>query len=113
MKKRSKTPCADGIAANFSYEMIPFDRQDFGVYGTDFTGINVHNAERVRQLAHDRRNHVYVPLSPQPYGLLLLSYVLYHRDWFRRTLPPVLTAISGPLWPGFPSSGRVLYSSHL
>ncbi len=56
MKKAQQNAIAlmEEIAANFSYEMIRLTDRILGFTGTDFTrGINVHNAERVRQLAHD------------------------------------------------------------
>ncbi len=76
------------IAANFSYEMIRLTDRILGFTGTDFTGINVHNAERVRQLAHDGHELVYVPCHRSHMDYLLLSYVLYHRGWCRRISPP-------------------------
>lgn len=86
------------IAANFSYEMIRLTDRILGfTWNRLYQGINVHNAERVRQLAHDGHEIVYVPCHRSHMDYLLLSYVLYHQDWFRRTLPPVLTLISGPL----------------
>jgi glycerol-3-phosphate O-acyltransferase len=80
------------IAANFSYEMIRLsDRILSFTWNRLYQGINVHNAERVRQLAHDGHEIVYVPCHRSHMDYLLLSYVLYHQGWYRRTLLPVLT----------------------
>jgi glycerol-3-phosphate O-acyltransferase len=80
------------IAANFSYEMIRLsDRILSFTWNRLYQGINVHNAERVRQLAHDGHEIVYVPCHRSHMDYLLLSYVLYHQGWYRRTSLPVLT----------------------
>ncbi len=85
--------------------MIRFDRQSFEVlHGTDFTrGISVRErAGAYRQLAHDGHNlcaclcrsHVWTTCS-------LLVINVPSGTEVRRTLPPVLTLISGR-WPDFP-----------
>ncbi|PPK20167.1 hypothetical protein CSC88_32200, partial [Klebsiella pneumoniae] len=67
------------IAANFSYEMIRLTDRILGfTWNRLYQGINVHNAERVRQLAHDGHELVYVPCHRSHMDYLLLSYVLYH-----------------------------------
>lgn len=76
------------IAANFSYEMIRLTDRILGFTEPPLPGINVHNAERVRQLAHDGHELVYVPCHRSHMDYLLLSYVLYHQGWCRRISPP-------------------------
>lgn len=76
------------IAANFSYEMIRLTDRILGFLEPTLPGINVHNAERVRQLAHDGHELVYVPCHRSHMDYLLLSYVLYHQGWCRRISPP-------------------------
>ncbi|WP_254554985.1 hypothetical protein, partial [Salmonella enterica] len=50
------------IAANFSYELIRLTDRILGFTWTRlYQGINVQNAERVRHLAHDGHEIVYVP----------------------------------------------------
>ncbi|MFO5935288.1 glycerol-3-phosphate 1-O-acyltransferase, partial [Klebsiella pneumoniae] len=53
------------IAANFSYEMIRLTDRILGfTWNRLYQGINVHNAERVRQLAHDGHENGFVPSPP-------------------------------------------------
>lgn len=86
------------IAANFSYEMIRLTDRILGfTWNRLYQGINVHNAERVRQLAHDGHEIVYVPVIAAIWTTCSFLMCCITRDWFRRTLPPVLTLISGPL----------------
>lgn len=62
------------IAANFSYEMIRLSDRILGfTWNRLYQGINVHNAERVRQLAHDGHEIVYVPCHRSHMDYLLLS----------------------------------------
>ncbi len=73
--------------------------------GTACTGgINVHNAERVRQLAHDGHEIVYVPCHRSHMDYLLLSYVLYHQG----LVPPHIAAgINLNFWPAGPIFRRL------
>jgi 1-acyl-sn-glycerol-3-phosphate acyltransferase len=64
-----------------------------------YQGINVHNAERVRQLAHEGHEIVYVPCHRSHMDYLLLSYVLYHQG----LVPPHIAAgINLNFWPAGP-----------
>lgn len=85
------------IAANFSYEMIRLTDRILGfTWNRLYQGINVHNAERVRQLAHDGHEIVYVPCHRSHMDYLLLSYVLYHQG----LVPPHIAAgINLNFWP--------------
>ena len=77
------------IAANFSYEMIRLTDRVLGfTWNRLYQGINVHNAERVRQLAHEGHEIVYVPCHRSHMDYLLLSYVLYHQG----LVPPHIAA---------------------
>lgn len=68
------------IAANFSYEAVRMtDRVLSWTWNKLYQGINVFNAERVRQLAQDGHEIVYVPCHRSHMDYLLLSYVLYHQ----------------------------------
>ena len=69
-----------------------------------YQGINVHNAERVRQLAHDGHELVYVPCHRSHMDYLLLSYVLYHQG----LVPPHIAAgINLNFWPAGPIFRRL------
>ncbi|MDF3008266.1 MAG: glycerol-3-phosphate 1-O-acyltransferase, partial [Enterobacter kobei] len=65
---------------------------------------SVHNAERVRQLAHDGHEIVYVPCHRSHMDYLLLSYVLYHQG----LVPPHIAAgINLNFWPAGPIFRRL------
>lgn len=93
------------IAANFSYEMLRLtDRVLSFTWNRLYHGINVHNAERVRQLAHDGHELVYVPCHRSHMDYLLLSYVLYHQG----LVPPHIAAgVNLNFWPAGPVFRRL------
>ena len=93
------------IAANFSYEMIRLTDRILGFTRNRlYQGINVHNAERVRQLAHDGHEIVYVPCHRSHMDYMLLSYVLYHQG----LVPPHIAAgINLNFWPAGPIFRRL------
>ncbi|EOC0109555.1 glycerol-3-phosphate 1-O-acyltransferase PlsB [Cronobacter sakazakii] len=93
------------IAADFSYEAIRITDRVLGfTWNRLYQGINVHNAERVRQLAHDGHEIVYVPCHRSHMDYLLLSYVLYHQG----LVPPHIAAgINLNFWPAGPIFRRL------
>ncbi|MGV7091702.1 glycerol-3-phosphate 1-O-acyltransferase PlsB [Siccibacter turicensis] len=93
------------IAADFSYEAIRVSDRVLGfTWNRLYQGINVHNAERVRQLAHDGHEIVYVPCHRSHMDYLLLSYVLYHQG----LVPPHIAAgINLNFWPAGPIFRRL------
>ncbi|HEY1844638.1 MAG TPA: glycerol-3-phosphate 1-O-acyltransferase PlsB [Buttiauxella sp.] len=93
------------IAANFSYEAIRLTDRVLGLtWNRLYQGINVNNAERVRQLAHDGHEIVYVPCHRSHMDYLLLSYVLYHQG----LVPPHIAAgINLNFWPAGPIFRRL------
>ncbi|MGL4454900.1 MAG: glycerol-3-phosphate 1-O-acyltransferase PlsB, partial [Plesiomonas sp.] len=77
------------IAANFSYELVRIGDRFLGwLWNRLYQGINVGHAERVRQLAQDGHEIVYVPCHRSHMDYLLLSYVLYHQG----LVPPHIAA---------------------
>lgn len=93
------------IAADFSYEAVRLsDRVLSWTWNRLYQGINVHNAERVRQLAQDGHEIVYVPSHRSHMDYLLLSYVLYHQG----LVPPHIAAgINLNFWPAGPIFRRL------
>ncbi|MEA1063210.1 glycerol-3-phosphate 1-O-acyltransferase PlsB [Erwinia sp. HR93] len=93
------------IAANFSYEAIRITDRVLGfTWNRLYQGINVHNAERVRKLAHEGHELVYVPCHRSHMDYLLLSYVLYHQG----LVPPHIAAgINLNFWPAGPIFRRL------
>ncbi|WP_241574887.1 glycerol-3-phosphate 1-O-acyltransferase PlsB [Rosenbergiella nectarea] len=88
------------IAADFSYEAIRItDRVMSWLWSRLYKGITVNGGERVRQLAQDGHELVYVPCHRSHMDYLLLSYVLYHQG----LVPPHIAAgINLNFWPAGP-----------
>lgn len=93
------------IAANFSYEAIRLtDRVMSWTWSKLYQGINVNGGERIRQLAQDGHELVYVPCHRSHMDYLLLSYVLYHQG----LVPPHIAAgINLNFWPAGPLFRRL------
>ena len=87
----------DEIAANVSYEGLRVaDRFLRWLWNKLYQGINVENADRVRKLALEGHEIVYVPCHRSHIDYLLLSYVLYHQG----LVPPHIAAgINLNFWP--------------
>ncbi|UDG80796.1 Glycerol-3-phosphate acyltransferase [Candidatus Hartigia pinicola] len=93
------------ISANFSYEAVRLtDRILSWTWNRLYQGINVQHAERVRQLAEDGHEIVYVPSHRSHMDYLLLSYVLYHQG----LVPPHIAAgVNLNFWPAGPIFRRL------
>ncbi|WIG81310.1 glycerol-3-phosphate 1-O-acyltransferase PlsB [Photobacterium damselae] len=77
------------IAANFSYSLIKHGDSFLGwLWNKLYQGLNIHNAQRVRRLAQDGHEIVYVPCHRSHMDYLLLSYVLYNEG----LVPPHIAA---------------------
>ncbi|MFP4712831.1 glycerol-3-phosphate 1-O-acyltransferase PlsB [Pasteurella multocida] len=87
----------DEIAANVNYEGLRVaDRFLRWLWNKLYQGIDVQNADRVRKLALDGHEIVYVPCHRSHIDYLLLSYVLYHQG----LVPPHIAAgINLNFWP--------------
>lgn len=93
------------VAADFSYEAIRLTDRIMGwTWSKLYQGINVNGGERVRQLAQDGHEIVYVPCHRSHMDYLLLSYVLYHQG----LVPPHIAAgINLNFWPAGPIFRRL------
>ncbi len=93
------------IAADFKYEVVRLSDRVLGwTWNRLYKGINVNNAERVRKLAQDGQEIVYVPCHRSHMDYLLLSYVLYHQG----LVPPHIAAgINLNFWPAGPIFRRL------
>lgn len=93
------------IAADFSYEAIRITDRVMGwLWSRLYKGINVSGGERIRQLAQDGHELVYVPCHRSHMDYLLLSYVLYHQG----LVPPHIAAgINLNFWPAGPVFRRL------
>ncbi|PKF51273.1 glycerol-3-phosphate 1-O-acyltransferase PlsB [Enterovibrio nigricans] len=77
------------IAADFSPSLIRYgDRVMTWLWNKLYQGININNSERVRKLAQDGHEIVYVPCHRSHMDYLLLSYVLYKEG----LVPPHIAA---------------------
>lgn len=93
------------IAADFSYEAIRMsDRVLSWTWNHLYQGLHVSNAYRVRQLAEEGHEIVYMPCHRSHMDYLLLSYVIYHHG----LVPPHITAgINLNFWPAGPIFRRL------
>ncbi len=98
--RQSAVAMMEEIAANFNYEAIRItDRILSWTWNKLYQGIVVNGAERVRQLAQDGHELVYVPCHRSHMDYLLLSYVIYHQG----LVPPHIAAgINLNFWPAGP-----------
>ncbi|MFP3014447.1 MAG: glycerol-3-phosphate 1-O-acyltransferase PlsB [Arsenophonus sp.] len=103
--KRNAINIIEEIAANFSYESIRItDRILSWTLNRLYQGINVKHADRVRKLAEDGYEIVYIPSHRSHMDYLLLSYVLYHQG----LVPPHIAAgINLNFWPAGPIFRRL------
>ncbi|MGF1779583.1 glycerol-3-phosphate 1-O-acyltransferase PlsB [Vibrio nomapromontoriensis] len=79
----------DEIAADFSYRLVKIgDVVMTWLWSKLYQGINVSNAAKVRRLAQDGHEIVYVPCHRSHMDYLLLSYILYREGM----VPPHIAA---------------------
>lgn len=90
----------DEIAANVKHESLrTADRVLSWLWNKLYQGINVQYAERVRKLALEGHELVYVPCHRSHMDYLLLSYILYHQG----LVPPHIAAgVNLNFWPAGP-----------
>ncbi|VEJ09628.1 glycerol-3-phosphate 1-O-acyltransferase PlsB [Actinobacillus delphinicola] len=95
--KREAYKIMDEIAANVNYEGLRLaDRFLRWLWNKLYQGINVQNADRVRKLALEGHEIVYIPCHRSHIDYLLLSYLLYHQG----LVPPHIAAgINLNFWP--------------
>lgn len=88
------------IAADVKHESLRVaDRVLSWLWNKLYQGINVQNADRVRKLALEGHEIVYVPCHRSHMDYLLLSYLLYHQG----LVPPHIAAgINLNFWPAGP-----------
>ncbi|MGZ3082003.1 glycerol-3-phosphate 1-O-acyltransferase PlsB [[Haemophilus] ducreyi] len=90
----------DEIAADVSHGTLRMaDRVLSWLWNKLYQGINVQNADRVRKLALEGHEIIYVPCHRSHMDYLLLSYILYHQG----VVPPHIAAgINLNFWPAGP-----------
>lgn len=87
----------DEMAADYRENMIRVaDRLLTWIWNRLYNGIHVNNFERVRKLAHDGHEVIYLPCHRSHMDYLLLTYVIYHQG----LVPPHIAAgINLDFWP--------------
>ncbi|MGO1616917.1 MAG: glycerol-3-phosphate 1-O-acyltransferase PlsB [Oceanisphaera sp.] len=89
LSRRKAQAYMNEIASNFSYPLIRFGDRLLGwLWHKLYRGLSVTGAERVRQLAQDGHELVYLPCHRSHMDYLLLSYVIYHQGM----VPPHIAA---------------------
>ncbi|MGL5223820.1 MAG: glycerol-3-phosphate 1-O-acyltransferase PlsB [Aeromonas sp.] len=90
----------DEIASDFSYRLIRLGESFLGwLWNKLYRGLSVNGAEKVRQLAQEGHEIVYIPCHRSHMDYLLLSYVIYHQGM----VPPHIAAgINLNFWPAGP-----------
>lgn len=79
----------DEIASDFSYRLIKNASRFLAwLWNKIYSGIKVNNAEKVRQLAAEGHEIVFMPCHRSHMDYLLLSYVIYHEG----LIPPHIAA---------------------
>lgn len=85
------------IAADYNSTVIRLgDRILTKVWNKIYNGINVQHAERVRELAQNGHEIVYVPCHRSHMDYLLLTYVIYHEGLMT---PYIAAGINLNFWP--------------
>ncbi|NRA59832.1 MAG: glycerol-3-phosphate 1-O-acyltransferase PlsB [Psychrobium sp.] len=88
------------IAADYSERLLRIgDRMLSWLWNKLYKGINIANAERVRQLAQDGHEIIYVPCHRSHMDYLLLSYVIYRQGM---APPHIAAGINLSFWPAGP-----------
>ncbi len=90
----------DEIAADYSERLLRIgDRVLTWLWNKLYKGINISNAERVRQLSQDGEEIVFVPCHRSHMDYLLLSYVIYRQGM---APPHIAAGINLSFWPAGP-----------
>lgn len=95
--KREAIKLIDEIAADYREGLIRIaDRVLKRIWNKIYDGINVSHAERVRALAQNGHEIVYVPCHRSHMDYLLLTYVIYHEGL---VTPHIAAGINLNFWP--------------
>ncbi|WP_279143480.1 glycerol-3-phosphate 1-O-acyltransferase PlsB [Photobacterium phosphoreum] len=87
--RREAIAMMEEIAADFSYPLIKHGERFLGwLWNKLYQGLSITNAQRIRRLAQDGHEIVYVPCHRSHMDYLLLSYVLYQEG----LVPPHIAA---------------------
>ncbi|UDG79559.1 glycerol-3-phosphate 1-O-acyltransferase PlsB [Candidatus Steffania adelgidicola] len=98
--KQTAIDLMEEIAADFSYEGIRFSNRILSwTWNRLYQGLQVRNLARVRKLAEEGKEIVYIPCHRSHMDYLLVSYILYNHG----LVPPHIAAgINLNFWPAGP-----------
>ncbi len=98
--KKNAISYVDEIAADYREGLIRMgDRVLTRIWNKIYDGIDVSHAERVRELAQNGHEIIYVPCHRSHMDYLLLTYVIYHEGL---VTPHIAAGINLNFWPAGP-----------
>ncbi|MFC3122574.1 glycerol-3-phosphate 1-O-acyltransferase PlsB [Agaribacter flavus] len=98
--KKTALSYIDEIAADYREGLIRMgDRVLTRIWNKIYDGIDVSHAERVRELAQNGHEIIYVPCHRSHMDYLLLTYVIYHEGL---VTPHIAAGINLNFWPAGP-----------
>ena len=98
--KQNALKMMDEIAGDYRDSMIRFgDRVLTWLWNRLYQGIEVHNAAKLREVAQDGHEIIYVPCHRSHMDYLLLTYVIFHEGL---VTPRIAAGINLNFWPAGP-----------
>ncbi|QJR80880.1 glycerol-3-phosphate 1-O-acyltransferase PlsB [Alteromonas pelagimontana] len=95
--RKSALGYVDEIAADYREGLIRFgDRLLTRIWNKIYNGISVGHSERIRELARNGHEIIYVPCHRSHMDYLLLTYVIYHEGM---VTPHIAAGINLNFWP--------------
>lgn len=98
--RRQAREFANEIAADYREPLIRFaEKLLTRLWNKVYNGIEVHHAEKIRQLAENGHEIIYVPSHRSHMDYLLLTYAIYHEGLM---VPHIAAGINLNFWPAGP-----------
>lgn len=98
--KKQALKIMDEIAGDYRDSMVRFGERILSwLWNRLYNGIEVKNANRLRELAEDGHEIIYVPCHRSHMDYLLLTYVIYHQGL---VTPRIAAGINLNFWPAGP-----------
>lgn len=98
--KKEAVKIMDEIAGDYQNYMVRIgDRVLSWLWNRLYNGIEVNNGERLRKLAEENQEIIYVPCHRSHMDYLLLTYVIYHQGL---VTPRIAAGINLNFWPAGP-----------
>jgi len=98
--KKQALAIMDEIAGDYRDSMVRFGERALSwLWNRLYKGIEVHNASKLREVAHDGHEIIYVPCHRSHMDYLLLTYVIFHEGL---VTPRIAAGINLNFWPAGP-----------